>query len=221
MQRYLDEKIDKLKSRLNKMIELVSNQLELAFKAYFSGNEDLIDDILKYEEQVDVIDNKIDKRCHELFALGQPVAKDLRFIISSLKISNEIERIGDISVSIANQVESVQNVMNMVKDLKVEEYAYEAKDIILKAIKSFNESDIIIAEEIIKNKNAYREKYTNIIKSLELAMTKSVPLVPESMELGLTIKQISRLIDHATNIAEETIFFMESKIVKHSRDLNN
>jgi len=194
MQRYLDEKIDKLKSRLNKMIELVSNQLELAFKAYFSGNEDLIDDVLKYEEQVDVIDNKIDKRCHELFALGQPVAKDLRFIISSLKISDELERIGDISVSIVNQVESVQNVMNMVKDLKVEEYAYEAKDIILKAIKSFNESDITVAEEIIKNKNAYREKYTNIIKSLELAMTKSVPLVPESMELGLTIKQISRLI---------------------------
>ena len=218
MQRYLDVKIDKLKGRLAKMIELVSNQLELAFNAYFSGNEELINDVIKHEEQVDVLDNKIDRRCHELFALGQPVAKDLRFIISSLKISNELERIGDISVSIANQTESVQNVMDMVKDLKVEEYAYEARDIILKAIKSFNESDIATAEQIIKNKNEYQEKYASTIKGLELAMTKSVPIVPESMELGLTIKQISRLIDHATNIAEETIFFMESKIVKHSRD---
>ena len=217
MHRYFDVKIDKLRSRVAQMIELVSKQTELAFQAYFSGNEELINHVLEHEEQIDALDNKIDKRCHELFALGQPVAKDLRFIISSLKISSELERIGDISVSIANQAESVQNVMDIIKELKVEEYAYEARDIILKAMKSFTESDIATAEQIIKSKNEYREKYISMAKSLELEMTKDMPLVPESMELGLTIKQISRLIDHATNIAEETIFFMESKIVKHSK----
>jgi phosphate transport system protein len=218
MQKYFDVKIDKLKSRIAKMIELVTSQIELAFNVYFSGSEELINGVIENEEQIDILDNKIDKRCHELFALGQPVAKDLRFIISSLKISNELERIGDISVSIANQAESIQTVMGMARDLKVKEYAYEARDIILKAIKSFTESDITTAEQIIKNKKDYQEKYVSMIKSLELEITKNVPIVPESMELGLTLKQISRLFDHATNIAEETIFFMESKIVKHSRD---
>ena len=217
MQKYLDAKIDKLRVRLTEMIELVSSQLELAFHTYFLGNEESINTITEYEERVDILDNKIDKRCHELFALGQPVAKDLRFIIASLKISSELERIGDISVSIANQTESVQNVMDIVKELKVEEYAYEARDIILKAIKSFTESDITIAEQIIKKKHEYQEKHASMIKNLELEIAKNVP-VPEVMELGLTLTQISRLIDHATNIAEETIFFMQSKIVKHSRD---
>ena len=218
MQKYFDVKIDKLKVRVAKMIELVSSQIETAFDVYFSGNEELINTVLEYEEQVDAIDNKIDKRCHELFALGQPVAKDLRFIISSLKISSELERIGDISVSIANQAESSQTLDNMIKDLKVKEYAYEARDIILKAIKSFTESDVTAATEIIKNKSEYREKYTSMMKHLEIEMTKNIQPVPESLELGLTLKQISRLIDHATNIAEETIFFMESKIVKHSKN---
>ncbi len=104
MERLLDEHIEKLKKRVIKMCSLVDEQVQAAIKSVEEENLELAKDVIEKDKQVDKYDNKIDKICQKIFALTQPVAMDLRLIMSSLTINNNLERIGDISVNIAEYI---------------------------------------------------------------------------------------------------------------------
>jgi phosphate transport system protein len=219
MQRHLDVELDKLRNRIIKMCSLVDDQVRLTFKALLSGNEELANQVLEVEDKIDHLDTKIDKFCHELVALGQPVAKDLRFIMATIKIDNDLERIGDIAAGIATKIESVKEILNVVKILKVDEFAAFSENMIKDAIDSFVNSDVTLAKNILRNVNESDKKHQEIFKNLVVEMTNNKEIVPAAADLVLVLRHISRLSDHATNIAEEVIFLLEGKIVKHQKNL--
>ena len=104
MERVLDEYIEKLKTRVIKMCSLVDEQVQLAIKAVEEENLELAKQVIERDDKVDKFDNKIDKICQKIFALTQPVAMDLRLIMSSMTINNNLERIGDIAANIAEYI---------------------------------------------------------------------------------------------------------------------
>ena len=108
MERLLDEHIEKLKRRVVKMCSLVDEQVQEAIKSVQDENLDLAKEVIEKDNKVDKYDNKIDKICQKIFALTQPVAMDLRLIMSSLTINNNLERIGDIATNIAEYISMIK-----------------------------------------------------------------------------------------------------------------
>ncbi len=219
MQRHLDFELEKLRNRIIKMCSLVEEQVELAFKALLNGDTELAKKVVEFEEKIDQLDIKIDKFCHELVALDQPVAKDLRFIMAIIKINNDLERIGDIALGIANKTESVKEILPVVRKLKIDDFANFSKKMIKEAIDSFINMDTSIAKIILKNVNETDKKHQETFRNLVAEMTNDNSIVPSAADLVLVLRHISRLADHATNIAEEVIFLIEGKIIKHQKNL--
>ena len=219
MQRHLDLELEKLRNRIIKMCSLVEEQVELAFKSLLTGDTELANRVIEFEEKIDQLDIKIDKFCHELVALDQPVAKDLRFIMAVIKINNDLERIGDIALGIANKTESVKEILPVVRKLKIDDFANFSKKMIKEAIDSFINMDTSIAKIILKNVNETDKKHQETFRNLVAEMTNDNSIVPSAADLVLVLRHISRLADHATNIAEEVIFLIEGKIIKHQKNL--
>lgn len=197
------------------MGSLVEKQITEAINALLTGDIELANWIIETDNQVDNIDNKIDKLCQRIFALAQPVATDLRFIMSSLKINTDIERVGDIAVSISKKVESVTENIAFLEQLKINEVALKSKNTFTEAINSFIFKDVDAAYKIIEHSKEVDEICDQISNDIINAMIQKSEVIVVATNLILILRHIKRLSDHSTNIAESVIFMIEGKIVKH------
>lgn len=173
--------------------------------------------IIEADNQVDLIDVKIDKLCQRIFALAQPVASDLRFIMSSLKINTDIERVGDLAVSIAKKVEGVNENTSFLKELKIDEIAVEAQNIFGGAVDSFIFKDLNQAYGIIEKAKQISDKSSQVSNDIVNAMLEKSEVIVVATNLILILRHLKRLTDHSTNIAESIVFMLEGKIIKHAR----
>src|SRR3970282_26439 len=137
MERLLDEHIEKLKTRVIKMCSLVDEQVQAAIKAVEEENLELAREVFEKDNKVDKYDNKIDKICQKIFALTQPVAMDLRLIMSSMTINNNLERIGDIATNIAEYIMMIKMKPAFYHQTKLEEMFKVAKQMLKDAIDSY------------------------------------------------------------------------------------
>src|SRR5665647_173646 len=119
MQPFFQEELDKLRKRIIKMFVLVEGQLENSSRSVTNSDFETSELALKNENRIDKLDIKIDKLCQRIFALAQPVATDLRFIMSSLRIANEIERIGDIAIDVISRSETVRPFQDTLAEYQI------------------------------------------------------------------------------------------------------
>ena len=215
MYRYLEEELDQLRTQVIKMGSLVEEQVEFAMRSLFEGNMTLVKIVMERDEKVDKYDIIIDKHCQKIFALTQPVAVDLRLIMSALKINNDLERIGDIAVNIAERVEPLKDHLDMLKKLKVDEMASKIKIMVKKTIDSFVNNDNALAFDVIKYDDLIDEYERKIFLQLIEVMKKDTNMIRPCSHAISLLRHLERLADHSTNIAEEVIFLIESKIIKH------
>lgn len=215
---YLEEELEQLKTKIIKMGSLVEEQIEFAFRALFEGNIELANTVISRDDEVDKYDIKIDKHCQRIFALTQPVAFDLRLIMSSLMINNDLERMGDIAVNISERAEPLIGYSALLKKMRVDEMARRVQKIVKTSIDCFINSDSELAKEIIIMDMEIDKLDAEIFDLLTNEMkTNSEVIVPCSHILTL-VRNIERLSDHATNIAEDVIFLIDAKIIKHSKN---
>lgn len=221
MYHYLEEELEQLKMKIIKMGSLVEEQIENSFKALFEGNTELAQTVIRRDDEVDKYDIKIDKHCQRIFALTQPVAFDLRLIMSALMINNDLERMGDIAVNISERAEPLINHTDLLKKMQIQELTIKIKKIVKSSIDCFVNSDAELAKSIIlldaEIDKLDRELFDRITNEM-----KSNPdlIIPCSHVLTL-IRNIERLSDHAANIAEDVIFLIDAKIIRHSKDLKH
>jgi phosphate transport system protein len=121
MERHFEQELEKLNKRVLKMGNLVAEQVHLSFTALLNGDVEIARLIIENDKKVDKLDVKIDKLCQRIFALTQPVATDLRLIMSALRMNNDLERMGDHAVSIAQKVESVSEYRDILSELHIDE----------------------------------------------------------------------------------------------------
>ena len=215
MERLLDEHLEKLKTRVLKMCSLVDEQVQFAVKAVEEDNLELAQSVIDRDKKVNKIDVKIDKICQKIFALGQPVAVDLRYIMSSLTINSNLERIGDIAVNIAENILLIQKKPVFYPDTKLEVMFKVSKEMLKNAIDAFISGDaelakkVLLADDIVDRLNA--ENHT-ILKNI-------MKQTPENIESGVALlvisREIERMADHSTNIAEDVFFIVEAQLIKH------
>jgi phosphate transport system protein len=215
MERLFDIQIEKLKTRLIKMCSLVDEQVEFAIRAMEEENIELAQLVVDRDKKVDKFDVKIEKICQKIFALNQPVAMDLRLIMSSLTIDNNLERIGDIAVNIAESFLILKKKPAFIDKTKFMEMSKIAKEMVKDSIDAFIENNAKLAQKVIKTDDLLDELNRENHKILIEIMKEKVAYIEPAVHLLVTSRQMERMGDHATNIAEDVYFIVEAQLIKH------
>ncbi|RPI66368.1 MAG: phosphate signaling complex protein PhoU [Ignavibacteriales bacterium] len=210
-----DLEMDKLKKRVLKMCSLVEEQLQLSMKAFEDEDMEIARQVIEMDDKVDKYDVKIDKAAMRLLALRQPVASDLRYIISAMTINSNLERIGDISVNLAENFMSLKKKPSFLDRSRLPQMADLVKMMIHNAIDSFINNDPGLAKKVIDDDDLLDRYNSENHRSLLEIIKES----PENAEAAVAIlflcREMERLGDHATNIAENVFFILEAHIIKH------
>jgi phosphate transport system protein len=218
MQSFFEEELQKLRKRINKMFVLVSNQLDKSSKSLLNSDFEITESALQNENRIDKLDVKIDKLCQRIFALAQPVATDLRFIMSSLRIGNEIERIGDIVLDIIERSELVRPYQEMLSKFRVPQLLSEVAGINNNAIEAYTNSNTILANEMICMCKQTEEVCKSVFNEIIAQMTSKSDVIIIATDLILIIRDLERITNHLQNIAESIVFIVEGKRVKHQAE---
>jgi len=213
----LENEITALKKELVSMWILVQSQLNKAKEAMVQFDKDLAREVLIKEKRVNSFELKIDRDCENIFALYCPVAVDLRFLLAALKINTNLERIGDIAAGIALYVveSSVNFEVKALESTSLLRMYEEAINILIDTRTAFEKEDTVMARSIFKRDDvldAINEAAPNAIADVIKADANSIP---EALYILSVIRKLERVGDQAKNIAEEIIFYVEAKILKH------
>jgi phosphate transport system protein len=215
MERQFEQQLEKLKTRILKMCSLVDEQVDLAIRAIDEENPALAEAVLEKEKKVDKYDIKIDKICQKIFALNQPVAMDLRLIMSALTINTNLERMGDIAVNIVENSKLIDKKPNWISKTHFAKMAKISREMMRLSIDSFIQEDAQLAKKVIEKDtmldNLNKENHDILID----IMRKNPDDIQTAVAFLVISRQLERLGDHATNIAEDVYFIVEARMVKH------
>jgi phosphate transport system protein len=208
--------LEKLKNVIIKIGNLAEIQVSESVKALLSepieGKE-----VKKTEIKIDKLDIKIDEICQTIFALYRPVASDLRFIMASLQISNEIERVGDLAVSVIKRSKSIKDKHDLIAKFEIAELSKKIEAIIKKTNECFLTRDEKIIEEIFSLNNIIQTKSDATVLDIIAEMKLHSKTVASGTNLVIVLKHLERIAQHCTNIAEYVYFMVEGKIIKHEK----
>jgi phosphate transport system protein len=215
MERQLDVQLEKLKKRLFKMCSLVDEQVNNAIKAVEEDDMNLAKSVIEKDDKVDKFDIKIEKTCQKIFALNQPVAMDLRLIMSAMSLDMNLERIGDNAVNIAQHIIEMKKKPEFFVETKFTDMAKLVILMLKKAIDSFIDNNAEYARKVIEMDDQLdmldKENHRIIVE----IMKKDCKYVEEGVSMLGISRIMERLGDHATNIAEDVYFIVEAHLIKH------
>jgi len=213
----LENEIVAVKKELVNMWILVQSQLNKAKEAMVQFDKDLAREVLIKEKRVNSFELKIDRDCENIFALHCPVAIDLRFLLAALKINTNLERIGDIAASVALYV--VESSVNF--DIKALESTSlirmydESVNILIDTRTAFEKEDTVLARSIFKRDDVLDAINENAPTAIAEVIKADPNSITEALYMLSIIRKLERVGDQAKNIAEEIIFYVEAKILKH------
>jgi phosphate transport system protein len=218
---HFEMELEKLKDIIIKIGTLAESQVSESVKALLlepiEGKE-----VKKTENKIDKLDVKIDEICQSIFALQQPVASDLRFIMASMQISNEIERIGDLAVSVIKRAKNIKDKHDLITKFEIGDLAREVELITVKTNQCFLSRDENTIGEVFVLNNTIKNKSEEAIHGIIVEMKSYSKKVVSGTNLVIVIKHLERISEHCTNIAEYVHFMVNAKIIKHDKheDLN-
>jgi len=210
-----DEDLNKLKSRLVKMGDLAKSQVESAIRSLQSGDRDLATNVIERAEKVDRYDVKIERLGVRLLALHQPMALDLRLILSSLSVNKILERMSDYAVSIARCVLELRACEDIVDKTQLSLMGKIAQSMVSDSIDAFINADQKLARDVALRDLEVDRLYSENFDVLAEIMRYEQKYVQSGSRLLLVNKTLERLADQAQNITEEVVFLVDAKIVKH------
>lgn len=216
---HIDNELNKLKYSLNQMWEIVEKQLDKSFMSISNYDLSLARGVFTREKLVDAMELKIDSECENFIALNNPVAIDLRLALSYIKINNNLERIGDFAEGIAEFVShsmSEKIPLELEESLRIKEMLSSVKDMFSLAKEALDMEDSQIAEKVFGIDYIVDEINSNSIKVLAKAIKSNPDKAEEYLRLLTVIRKIERIGDRVSNIAEEIVFYLDAKVLKHS-----
>jgi phosphate transport system protein len=173
--------------------------------------------VINNDEFINNLDIKIDKLCQKIFALQQPVASDLRYIISSLKINNDLERIGDHAVNIAKKIESLQDYNQLIEKLKIDTIGEKTIDLFSDVFDLVVTHDLAFAEKVIQKAYEIKDECEEIAAKIMDEMMLQSEVVVIAANILIITNLYDRISSYATNIAESITFVVKGEIVKHKK----
>jgi phosphate transport system protein len=215
MHRHFEEDLSELKQKLLTMGSLVERALHQAVKALVERDAQLGLQIFDGEEAINMLQIEIDDRAMRLLALQQPMATDLRLIASAVKINNDLERIGDLCVNIVQRVLSLINQSPISPMIDLPRMAALAEKMLHDALDAFVNRNADLARTVLEGDDKVDRFRDDIFQELVRFMTNHPEAVQRGIDLLLISRNIERVADHATNIAEDVIYVVAGRDVRH------
>ncbi len=214
---HLEEELQKLKHEMTEMADLVTSQIQKSLTALIEGDKDLASEVIFNEKRVNAYELSLDKECENILALLNPFATDMRFVFATLKINSNFERIGDSAEGIAQYLLMSGECFD--KDLlKISRFS-EMADTVNMMLQSISQAyangDTKLARTIFNQDNILDDINKSATDVIAKYLQGDKPNIHQALYLLTIIRKLERVGDHITNIAEEIIFHMEAKILKH------
>ena len=215
MERHFDEELNELKTRLLLMGGRAEAVVHKAIDALKRRDRALAEEIFADDQAIDRLEIEIDERCIRLLALRQPVGQDLRFIISALKIVTDLERVGDHAVNIAQSAIKLSGEPELKPLIDIPRMAAIATRMLTEALDAFVRNDAAAARAILTEDDEVDHLKTQIFRELLSYMLEKPESITRALELILVSRNLERVGDLATNVAEEVVFIAEARVIKH------
>ncbi|HEY8062485.1 MAG TPA: phosphate signaling complex protein PhoU [Gemmatimonadales bacterium] len=214
-QRHFHEELAQVKSRLLAMSGEAEAALELAVEALLERAKDKAQAVIAGDRQIDNFEIEIEEQVVNLLALQQPMARDLRMLTSALKIANDLERVGDHAVNIAQSAERLIASRPIAPEPEIVEMARLAREMLSDALEAFIRGDAVSGREICRRDDKVDVLHRSVFRILLTFMMEDPHMISAGMELFLVSRNLERVADLATNIAEDVVFLVEGKSIKH------
>jgi phosphate transport system protein len=216
MLRHFDEELKELNGEILKMGAFAEEAIFKSVEALKNRDREMAKSVIENDNNVDRLELAIDERCIDLIARYQPMAKDLRFIATGMKINAELERIADIAVDIAQRTMEIVDkpLLKPLDDIPA--LAGVAQSMVRMAIDAFIKRDIDLAKKVLLS-DPEADKLRNLIQKelVEDYMVKDPSTAPRAVQLLLIARFLERICDHTTNIAEDVIYMVQAEVVRH------
>lgn len=216
MERHFDEELKDLHKDMLKMAVMVEETIYKSIEALKNRDKAQAEEVISADDKIDEIELTIDEKCIDLIARHQPMAGDLRFLATSMKINADLERIADLSVDIAERVLELVDKPILKPLIDIPKLATIAQKMIRDAIDSFVKKDVELAKRVVLS-DPEADKLRNAVQSelINDYMLKDPKTADRAVPLLLIARYLERICDHTTNIAEDVIYMVEGKVVKH------
>jgi phosphate transport system protein len=218
MQRHFDQQIEDLKQQLLLMSGRAESIIRKALESLTRRDPVLADEVIADDKAIDRMEIDIEEACIQLLALQQPLAKDLRLITSALKISNDLERIGDHAVNIAGCAKQLAGKPPVKPLADLPTLAEKSIAMLRDALDAFVRFDADAARRLVRRDDEVDDLNRQVFAELMRRMIADPQQVERSMTLVLVSRNLERIADLATNVAEEVVFIAEARIIKHHAD---
>lgn len=216
--RHFQQELDQLKAKLLEMSALVESAIYRSVQGVVEKNEELALQVIKNESRINQLEITIDEMAISLLALQAPMAADLRLITAAIKINNDLERMGDLSVSMA------ESALVLVKEpvirplIDIPHIAGLAQGMVRKALDAFVSRDADLARSVLASDDAVDNLRTASYHELVSFMTNNPSQIPQALRLLAVVRNLERIADHATNIAEDVLFLVKGIDVRHHNE---
>ena len=217
--RIFDSELEKLTQKVVLMCSQVNKQVNDALTALKEYDIKLAKKVIKNDNEIDTLDIKIDKLCQKIFALQHPVARDLRYILSALKINNDLERVGDHAANIAKRIAPLEDYRDLVSELGVDKVGHETSLLFADVLSLVESHDLKYCREIYTRSATLKEGCEAIAKKVLNEMMHKSEVVVVASNILIIVNLIERIASYSNNIAESITFVVEGEIVKHKKKL--
>ncbi len=215
MYKHFEEEIAFLKREIINMSIIVEEMIFNSVIAVKDYDVEIANRVLLNDDVVDKMEINIEERCTEIILRYHPLAGDLRFVLASLKINNDLERIADLACDISQRVFEIYRERGLRDNRDIEEMGHLVIDMLRKSIKSITDNNIEIAKEVILFDSKIDEMRNKISDDLISLTTKNSERARYYFSLILVSRHLERIADHCVNIAEDVIYILDSRIVRH------
>jgi phosphate transport system protein len=212
---HFQEELEQLQSRLLEMGGLAEERVRRAVHGLAERDTEEIDLVLAGDEPINRLHIEVDNRCFRLLALHQPVAADLRAIVAAVKINTDLERVGDLAVNIAEAARRYTMHPPVKKLIDIPRMAAIAQVMLRDALDAYVRRDMVLARKVLNEDDELDALKTQVFRELLTYMLQDPATIEPALDLILISRHLERIGDHATNVAEDVIFMVSARDVRH------
>ena len=210
------QSLDDLKEKLLVMAGMAEQAIQRSIEAYRTRDLSICELVFRAEPSINRLEREIDQMALDLLAMEQPMAIDLRFILSVIRINADLERVGDQAVNIAVRVREMGAFANIDLPVDIPKLASLSSAMVRKALQAFIEADADLAQSVLKMDDEVDEMNDAAFYALSSLIKERPELTPQSLNALIISRNLERVGDHATNVAEDVIFWVRGADVRHN-----
>jgi phosphate transport system protein len=210
-----EEELSELKAVILRMGGAVERSIEQSVRALVDRDSALAEQTIELDSAIDAMEVDVEERVTRIFALHAPTARDLRFILTTLRVSNDLERIGDLSTSISERALELNREAQLKPFIDLPKMAEMVQTMVREALDAFVREDVDLALRVLRSDDPIDDLNEQIFRELLTFMMEDPSTISRALRIIFISKSLERIADHATNIAEMVVFMAKGKVVKH------